>query len=46
LIWKLLQAAESTFRRLAGAELFPAVYAGAQDVDGVLKMRAQQKSAV
>src|SRR6187200_2463956 len=29
LIWKLLQVAESTFRRLKGAELLPAVYAGA-----------------
>jgi putative transposase len=35
LIWKILQVAESTFRRLKGAELLPAVYAGAQYVDGV-----------
>ena len=35
LIWKMLQVAESTFRRLKGAELLPAVYAGAQYVDGV-----------
>jgi hypothetical protein len=35
LIWKLLQVAESTFRRLKGAELLPAVYAGVQYVDGV-----------
>jgi hypothetical protein len=34
LIWKLLQVAESTFRRLKGAELLPAVYAGVQYVDG------------
>ena len=34
-IWKLLQVAESTFRRLRGAELLPAVYAGVQYVDGV-----------
>ncbi len=34
LIWKLLQVAESTFRRLKGAELLPAVYAGEQYVDG------------
>src|SRR5215813_12188222 len=34
LIWKLLQVAESTFRRLKGAELLPAVYAGAQYVNG------------
>lgn len=31
LIWKLLQVAESTFRRLKGTELLPAVYAGAKD---------------
>ena len=35
LIWKILQVAESTFRRLKGAELLPTVYAGAQYVDGV-----------
>ncbi len=35
LIWKLLQVAEASFRRLKGAELLPAVYAGAQYVDGV-----------
>jgi putative transposase len=35
LIWKILQVAESTFRRLKGAELLPAVYAGGQYVDGV-----------
>ena len=34
-IWKILQVAESTFRRLKGAELLPAVYAGVQYVDGV-----------
>jgi putative transposase len=34
LIWKILQVAESTFRRLKGAEILPAVYAGAQYVDG------------
>jgi hypothetical protein len=45
LIWKLVQVVESTFRRLKGAELLFAVYAGAQNVDGVLKIRAQQKSA-
>jgi putative transposase len=45
LIWKILQVAESTFRRLKGAELPPAVSAGAQDVDGVLKVKTQQKSA-
>jgi putative transposase len=35
LIWKILQVAESTFRRLKGAELLPAVYAGEQYVNGV-----------
>jgi putative transposase len=35
LIWKILQVAETTFRRLKGAELLPAVYAGAQYKDGV-----------
>src|SRR5262245_59908152 len=35
LIWKLLQVAESTFRRLKGTELLPAVYAGEQYVNGV-----------
>ena len=35
LIWKLLQVAESTFRKLKGAELLPAVYAGTRYVDGV-----------
>jgi putative transposase len=34
-IWKILQVAESTFRRLKGAKLLPAVYAGAQYVAGV-----------
>jgi putative transposase len=46
LIWKMLQVAESTFRRLKGAELLPAVYTGAQCVDGVLKTRgADQQMA-
>src|SRR5262245_42725334 len=35
LIWKILRVAESTFRRLKGAELLPAVYAGVQYVDGL-----------
>jgi len=39
LIWKILQVAESTFRRLKGAELLPAIYAGTQCVDGMLKAR-------
>jgi len=46
LIWKILQVAESTFRRLKGAELLPAVYAGAQYIDGVQRSaRRQQKIA-
>jgi putative transposase len=35
LIWKILQVAESTFRRLKGAEFLPTVYAGGQYVDEV-----------
>jgi putative transposase len=35
LIWKLLQVAEQTFRRLNAPELLPAVYAGAKYVDGI-----------
>ena len=35
LIWKILQVAESTFRRLKGAELLLSVYAGTQYVDGL-----------
>jgi hypothetical protein len=31
----MLQVAELTFRRLKGAELLPAVYAGGQYVDGI-----------
>jgi transposase-like protein len=42
LIWKLLQVAESTFRRLKGAELLPAVYAGAQYSDGVPRVLKTQ----
>jgi transposase-like protein len=34
-IWKVLQIAETTFRRLNAPELLPAVYAGAQYVDGI-----------
>jgi putative transposase len=45
-IWKILQVAESTFRRRKGAELLPAVYAGGQSVDGVPRpMRPQQALA-
>jgi len=42
LIWKLLQVAESTFRRLKGAELLPAVYAGTQYVDGIQRTHNEQ----
>jgi hypothetical protein len=35
LIWKMLQVAEQTFRRLNAPELLPAVSAGAQSVDGI-----------
>ena len=46
LIWKMLQVAESTFRRLKGAELLPAVYAGVQYCDGVKRrVTAQQQLA-
>jgi hypothetical protein len=46
LIWKMLQVAESTFRRLKGAEVLPAVYAGVPYVDGVRRpQKAQQKMA-
>jgi putative transposase len=43
LIWKMLQVAESTFRRLKGAEFLPAVYAGAQYGDGVQRTMSEQK---
>jgi putative transposase len=39
MIWNMLQVAERTFRRLNAPELLPAVYAGAQYVDGI-KQRA------
>jgi putative transposase len=46
LIWKILQVTESTFRRLKGAELLPAVYAGGQYVDGVRQVpKAPQRLA-
>jgi hypothetical protein len=41
-VWKLLQVAESTFRRLKGAELLRAVYAGVQYVDGVQRTMSKQ----
>jgi putative transposase len=42
-IWKILQVAESTFRRLKGAEFLPAVYAGVQYVDGVPPSTSRQR---
>jgi transposase-like protein len=46
LIWKILQVAESTFRRPKGAELLPAVYTGVQYVDGVQRtVSARQRLA-
>jgi hypothetical protein len=42
----VLVLAESSFRRLKGAELLPAVYAGAQYVDGLRQStRTQQRMA-
>jgi putative transposase len=35
IIWKVLQIAETTFRRLNAPALLPAVYGSARDVDGV-----------
>jgi putative transposase len=35
ILWKLLQVAETSFRRLNAPELLPAVYAGAQYGDGI-----------
>jgi putative transposase len=46
LIWKILQVAESTFRKLKGAELLPAVYAGVYYRDGMRRRGSvQQKLA-
>jgi putative transposase len=45
-IWKILQVAQSTFRCLKGAELLPAVYAGAQYVDGVPRTTSPQRKIV
>jgi putative transposase len=38
IIWKLLQVAEKTFRRLNAPEVLPAVYAGAKYVDGITQI--------
>jgi putative transposase len=45
LIWKMLQVAEATFRRLKGAELLPVVYAGTQYVDGERRSTSRQQLA-
>jgi putative transposase len=45
IIWKLLQVAERTFRRLNAPELLPAVYTGATYVDGI-KQRVSQDREV
>lgn len=42
-IWKLLQIAAQTFRRLKAPAWLPAVYAGAQYVDGVQTHRAARQ---
>jgi transposase-like protein len=43
IIWKLLQVAERTFRRLNAPELLPAVYAGAKYVDGIKQVVSQNQ---
>ena len=43
LIWKLLQVAVQTFRRLNAPELLLAVHAGTQYVDGVQNNRAARQ---
>ena len=43
LIWKMLQVVEATFRRLKGVELLPAVYTGAQYVNGVPRIVKPQQ---
>lgn len=43
IIWKLLQVAERTFRRLNAPELLPAVYAGATYVDGIKQVVSQNQ---
>jgi transposase-like protein len=43
LIWKLLQVAEQTFRRLNAPELLPAVFAGAKYGDGIKQVAVNHK---
>jgi hypothetical protein len=45
IIWKLLQLAERTFRRLNAPELLPAVYAGATYVDGIKQIAVNHEEA-
>jgi putative transposase len=45
LIGKLLQVAESTFHRLTGAELLPAMYVGVQYGNGVQRSTSTQQIA-
>jgi len=46
LIWKLLEVAEPTFRKLKGSQLLPDVYTGVPYLDGVQRrVTAQQKLA-
>lgn len=43
LIWKVLQVAEQTFRRLNAPEVLPAVYAGTPYVNGIQTHRVAQQ---
>jgi putative transposase len=43
MIWKLLQVAERTFRRLNAPELLPAVYAGVTYVDGIKQITVNHR---
>jgi putative transposase len=45
MIWKVLQVAEQTFRRLNASELLPAVYTGAQYVDGIKQSPVNDQEA-
>jgi hypothetical protein len=45
LIWKLLQVAEKTFRRLNAPELLPLVYTGVKYHDGKQTLRVPEALA-
>jgi putative transposase len=45
LIWKMLQVAEQTFRRINAPELLPAVYAGATYVNAIKQIGAKHQEA-